>query len=137
LNDGRIQNPSSPFGIVPLSNFVPRGFGFVYHSIAILYHEVPNPNLTIRNFFIAVERAAVGSEPPAPSQQRVRLPITEEDSDDDDEQQALPCAAASVAPAAVAAGATEERRQAVIEESDRCCSRKLPTRVGVNTGWSN
>jgi hypothetical protein len=28
---------------VPLSNFVPRGFGFVHHSIAILYHEVPNP----------------------------------------------------------------------------------------------
>jgi hypothetical protein len=39
---------------VPLSNFVPRGFGFVYHSIAILYHEVPNPNLTVRNFCIAV-----------------------------------------------------------------------------------
>jgi hypothetical protein len=39
---------------VPLSNFVPRGFGFVHHSIGILYHEVPNPNLTIRNFFIAV-----------------------------------------------------------------------------------
>jgi hypothetical protein len=53
LNDGRIQNPSNPFGIVPLSNFVPRGFGFVHHSIAILYHEVPNPNLTSRNFFIA------------------------------------------------------------------------------------
>jgi hypothetical protein len=57
LNDGRIQNPSNPFGIVPLSNFVPRGFGFVHHSIAILYHEVPNPNLTIRNFFIAVPQA--------------------------------------------------------------------------------
>jgi hypothetical protein len=54
LNDGRIPNPSNPFGIVPLSNFVPRGFGFVHHSIAIPYHEVPNPNLTIRNFFIAV-----------------------------------------------------------------------------------
>jgi hypothetical protein len=40
LNDGQIQNPSNPFGIVPLSNFVPRGFGFVHHSIAILYHEV-------------------------------------------------------------------------------------------------
>jgi hypothetical protein len=26
LNDGRIQNPSNPFGIVPLSRFVPRGF---------------------------------------------------------------------------------------------------------------
>jgi hypothetical protein len=33
---------------------VPRGFGFVHHSIAILYHQVPNPNITIRNFFIAV-----------------------------------------------------------------------------------
>jgi hypothetical protein len=35
-----------PFGIVPLSNFVPRGFGFVHHSIAI--------PITIRNFCIAV-----------------------------------------------------------------------------------
>jgi hypothetical protein len=58
LNDGRIQNPSNPFGIVPLSNFVPRGFGLVHHSIAILYHQVPNPNLTIRTFFIAVPRLA-------------------------------------------------------------------------------
>jgi hypothetical protein len=32
LNDGRVQNPSNPFGIVPLSNFVLRGFGFVHHS---------------------------------------------------------------------------------------------------------
>jgi hypothetical protein len=32
LNDGQIQNPSKAFGIVPLSNFVPRGFGFVHHS---------------------------------------------------------------------------------------------------------
>jgi hypothetical protein len=54
LNDGQIQNPSKSFGIVPLSRFVPRDFGFVHHSIAILYHEVPNPNITIRNFFIAV-----------------------------------------------------------------------------------
>jgi hypothetical protein len=38
LNDGRIQNPSNAFGIVPLSSFVRRGFGFVHHSIAILYH---------------------------------------------------------------------------------------------------
>jgi hypothetical protein len=30
------------------------GFGFVHHSIAILYHQVPNPNLTIRDFSIAV-----------------------------------------------------------------------------------
>ena len=41
---------------MPLSNSVPRGFGFVHHSIAILYHQVPNPNLTIRNFLIAVRR---------------------------------------------------------------------------------
>ena len=38
---------------MPLSNFVPRGFGFVRHSIAILYHQVPDPDITIRNFFIA------------------------------------------------------------------------------------
>ena len=36
--------------------FVSRGFGFVHHSIAILYHQVPNPNLTIRDFCIAVYR---------------------------------------------------------------------------------
>jgi hypothetical protein len=48
LNDGQIQNPSKSFGIVPLSSFVLRGFGFVHHSIAILY---PNLSLTIRNFF--------------------------------------------------------------------------------------
>jgi hypothetical protein len=54
LNDGRIPNPSNPFGIVPLSNFVQRGFGFVHDSIAILYHEVPNLSITIRNFCIAV-----------------------------------------------------------------------------------
>jgi hypothetical protein len=52
LNDGRIQNPSNPFGIVPLSNFVPRGLwicpSFNSHSLS---HEVPNPFLTIRNFF--------------------------------------------------------------------------------------
>jgi hypothetical protein len=71
LNDGQIQNSSNPFGIVPLSNFVPRGFGFVHHSIAILYHEVPNPNLTIRNFFIAVARSCCAAcwrrlHPPPP-----------------------------------------------------------------------
>jgi hypothetical protein len=61
LNDGQIPNPSNPFGIVPQSNFVPRDFGFVHHSIAILYHEVPNPNLTIRNFFIAVTTCGGGA----------------------------------------------------------------------------
>jgi hypothetical protein len=29
--------------MVPLSNFAPRGFAFFHHSIAIFYHEVPNP----------------------------------------------------------------------------------------------
>jgi hypothetical protein len=43
LNDGRIQNPSNPFGIVPLSNFVPWGFGFVHLSIAIRVHESAKP----------------------------------------------------------------------------------------------
>jgi hypothetical protein len=62
LNDGQIQNPYNPFGIVPLTNFVPRGFGFVHHSIGILYHEVPNPNLTIRDFFIAVRWGTVSSQ---------------------------------------------------------------------------
>jgi hypothetical protein len=72
LKDGHIQNPSNPFGIVPLSNFVPRGFGFVHHSIDILYHEVPNPNLTIRNFFIAVEtwRGVYLTECASPTQRK-------------------------------------------------------------------
>jgi hypothetical protein len=39
LNDGQIQNPSNPFRTVPLSRFAPRGFGFVHHSIAILYRS--------------------------------------------------------------------------------------------------
>jgi hypothetical protein len=43
LNDGQIQNPSNPFGIVPLSNFAPRGFGFVHHSRTIFCRAVPNP----------------------------------------------------------------------------------------------
>jgi hypothetical protein len=72
LNDRQIQNPSKPFEIVPLSRFVPRGFGFVHHSIAILYHEVRNPNLTIRSCFIAVRRAgaplsAATAPPPPPA----------------------------------------------------------------------
>jgi hypothetical protein len=65
LNDGQIQNPSNPFGIVPLSNFAPRGFGFVHHSMAnpsFLYHEVPKPHLTIRGFSIAA--------PPSPRPRR-------------------------------------------------------------------
>jgi hypothetical protein len=65
LNDGRIQNPSNPFGIVPLSNFVLGFFGFVHHSMAILDHEVPKPNITIRNFSIAEQRGGQrGGQPP-------------------------------------------------------------------------
>jgi hypothetical protein len=33
-----------------------RGFGFVHHSRTLFCRAVPNPNLTIRNFFIAVRR---------------------------------------------------------------------------------
>ena len=73
LNDGRIQNPSNSFGIVPLSNFVPRGFGFVHRSKTRFCRAVPNPNITIRNFCIARTAAApaprsrstVESPPPA------------------------------------------------------------------------
>jgi hypothetical protein len=36
---------------VPLSNFCAEGFWIRHHLIAILYHDVPNPSLTIRNFF--------------------------------------------------------------------------------------
>jgi hypothetical protein len=32
-----------------------RGFGFVHHSRTVFCHQVPNPNITIRNFFIAVQ----------------------------------------------------------------------------------
>jgi hypothetical protein len=32
------------------SSILQRGFGFVYLSIAILYHEVPNLSTIIRNF---------------------------------------------------------------------------------------
>jgi hypothetical protein len=39
---------------VPLSNFVPRGFGFVHHSIAILCHESAHPYISIRTFCVAV-----------------------------------------------------------------------------------
>jgi hypothetical protein len=41
-----------------------RGFGFVHHSKTILCRAVPNPNLTIRNFCIAVSPAP---PPPAPA----------------------------------------------------------------------
>jgi hypothetical protein len=45
---------------VPLSNFVPRGFGFVYHSRTSVCRAVPKPNITIRNFFIAVQQRLLG-----------------------------------------------------------------------------
>ena len=40
---------------MPLSNSTPRENGFVHHSIAIVYHEEPNPKITVRSFFIAVQ----------------------------------------------------------------------------------
>jgi hypothetical protein len=56
-----MDESKTPLGtIVPLSNFVPRGFGFVHHSIAILDHQVPNLSLTIRNFCIAVAHPPSG-----------------------------------------------------------------------------
>ena len=37
-----------------------RGFGLVHHSIAILYHEVPNPNLTTRCLPCSRDTAPLG-----------------------------------------------------------------------------
>jgi hypothetical protein len=51
---------------VPLSNFVPRGFEFVHHSIALLYHEVPNPNIrfaTFSSLFVAKRPRELISHP--------------------------------------------------------------------------
>jgi hypothetical protein len=48
------KTPPTHMGSCRYLTWVPRGFGFVHHPIAILYHQVPNANLTIRNFFIAV-----------------------------------------------------------------------------------
>jgi tetratricopeptide (TPR) repeat protein len=61
----------------------------------------------------ATPAKAAAKKPPTPSQQRVRLPITEEDSEDG--AQELSAASTS------AAVATEERRRLVIEESDHRC----------------
>jgi hypothetical protein len=58
------KTPLNPFGIVPLSKFVPRGFGFVHHSIALLCHEVQTLISRFANFFIAV-RGRHGDPPPA------------------------------------------------------------------------
>jgi hypothetical protein len=82
LNDGQIQNPSNTFGIVPLSRFVPRGFGCVHHSIALLYHQVPNPCLTIRNLFrrctVQAEAAAAAAAAEAPRPAIIITPRTAE-----------------------------------------------------------
>jgi hypothetical protein len=43
---------------VPLSNSVPRGFGFVHHSIAFLYHQVPNPISRFATFSSQYDGAA-------------------------------------------------------------------------------
>jgi hypothetical protein len=37
-----------------------RGFGFVHHSRTLFCRAVPNPNITIRDFCIAVRGAAAG-----------------------------------------------------------------------------
>jgi hypothetical protein len=52
FNDGQSKTPRHKFGA--RSAIVPRGLGFVHHSRAIFCRAVPNPNITIRNFFIAV-----------------------------------------------------------------------------------
>ena len=49
------------------------GGGFVHHLISILYHEVPNPNLTIRNFFIAVVHLMAAQHAVLVPPQRVEL----------------------------------------------------------------
>jgi hypothetical protein len=54
LNDGQIQTPSARSTIVPLSNFVQRGFGFVYHSIAILFTKCQIQHSRFTTFFTAV-----------------------------------------------------------------------------------
>ena len=51
-----------------LSNYAPRGFGFVHHSRAFLYPQVPNPNLTIRNFcIVCMTGVSEGGAGPAPA----------------------------------------------------------------------
>jgi hypothetical protein len=60
LNDGRIQNPSNPFGIVPLSNFLPRGFGFVHHSIAFCITKCQAQSHDSQLFFIAARCCSSG-----------------------------------------------------------------------------
>jgi hypothetical protein len=51
----KAKTPSAQRYIAARSTIVPRGFGFVYHSRTIFCRAVPNPNITIRNFFIAVQ----------------------------------------------------------------------------------
>jgi hypothetical protein len=59
LNDGRIHNPSNPFGVVPLSDFVPRvlDLSIVQGPFSITKCQT-YAYLTIRNFFIAVVRGS-------------------------------------------------------------------------------
>jgi hypothetical protein len=40
-----------------------RGFGYVHRSRTVFCRAVPNPNITIRNFCIAVGDALAGSGP--------------------------------------------------------------------------
>ena len=48
------KTPPTHLGSCRYLDLYRERFGFVHHSIAIFYHEVPNPNITIRNIFIAV-----------------------------------------------------------------------------------
>jgi hypothetical protein len=71
LNDGRIQNPSSPFGIVPLSNVVPRGFGIVHqfnsHSLSRSAKPLSHDSQLFHRSVAADEDAASPvSHPPLP-----------------------------------------------------------------------
>jgi hypothetical protein len=45
----------------------------VHHSIAILYHEVPNPNITIRDFCIAVGGSAVDGRAAALAEEKAYI----------------------------------------------------------------
>jgi hypothetical protein len=67
LNDGQIQNPSVQSYIAARSQLGWRGFGFVHHSRTLFCRAVPNPNITIRNFFIAVRCWAWSCPPRSPS----------------------------------------------------------------------
>jgi hypothetical protein len=58
-SDAKVAKRETKVGHFVIEN-VPRGFGFVHHSIAIFCRAVPNLrsiSITIRHFFIAVRTA--------------------------------------------------------------------------------